>query len=210
MTSASPSGTVGPASPGTSGGGLTTRLATGAQGAGAAAGILAALLGLAIVAWPDATIGVVAFLFGLNLVINGGYQIVLAIAADGAGGAARVLFTLLGALSLTVGVLVMRDPLQTVQILALLFGLFWLITGTVGLVSTLTEPDPRGRGGAVLLAGLCILAGLLLLVWPGLTLTALTWIVGLWLVTWGLLTAGLALWIRHAGKRTAAAREQRA
>ncbi|MFI0406731.1 HdeD family acid-resistance protein [Actinomadura sp. 3N508] len=197
MTSA-PSGAAGPAGPRTSHGGFTVRAATRAGSAGAVAGILATLLGLAIVTWPDATIGVVAFLFGLNLVIHGVYQIVLAIAADEAGGAARVLFTLLGVLSLAVGVLVMRDPLQTVEILALLLGMFWLISGTVGLVSTLTAPGPRGRGGPALLAGLCVLAGLLLLVWPGMTLTALIWIVGLWLITWGLLTAALALWIRHA------------
>ncbi|MFI0405563.1 HdeD family acid-resistance protein [Actinomadura sp. 3N508] len=202
MTSA-PSEAFGPANPRTSGGGVTMRLATGAWGVGAAAGILAALLGLAIVTWPDATIGVVAFLFGLNLVIHGIYQIVQAIAADEAGGAARVLFTLLGVLSLAVGVLAMRDPLQTVEILALLLGLFWLISGTIGLVTTLTEPAPEGRGGTALLASLCVLAGLLLLVWPGITLTALTWITGLWLITWGLLTTALALWIRHAGNRTA-------
>ncbi|WP_433476174.1 HdeD family acid-resistance protein [Spirillospora sp. CA-142024] len=184
-------------------GGFTKRLAAGAWGAGAAAGILSALLGLAIVTWPDATIRVVAFLFGLKLVILGVYRIVQAIAADEAGGGARVLFTLLGVLSLAIGVLVMRDPLQTVQILALLFGLFWLISGTVGLVATLAEPSLPGRGGAAFLAGLCILAGLLLLLWPGITLTALTWLVGLWLITWGLVTAALSLWIRHAGKRTA-------
>ncbi|WP_433469892.1 HdeD family acid-resistance protein [Spirillospora sp. CA-128828] len=177
-------------------------MATGAWGVGAAAGILSALLGLAIVTWPDATIRVVAFLFGLKLVIHGVYRIVQAIAADEAGGGARVLFTLLGVLSLAIGVLVMRDPLQTVQILALLFGLFWLISGTVGLVATLAEPSLPGRGGAAFLAGLCILAGLLLLLWPGITLTALTWLVGLWLITWGLLTAALALWIRHADNQT--------
>ncbi|MFI0370138.1 HdeD family acid-resistance protein [Actinomadura sp. 1N219] len=204
MTSA-PSGAFGPASPRTSGGGVTMRLATGAWGVGAAAGILAALLGLAIVTWPDATIRVVAFLFGLNLVLHGVYQIVQAIAADEAGGAARVLFTLLGVLSLAVGVLVMRDPLQTVEILALLFGLFWLVTGTIGLVTALTEPAPRGRGGTALLAGLAIFAGLLLLLWPGITLTALTWIAGLWLITWGLVTTALALWIWHAGNREASA-----
>ncbi|MEV4000659.1 DUF308 domain-containing protein [Actinomadura sp. NPDC049753] len=179
---------------------LSVRLATGAWGVGVAAGILSVLLGLAIVTWPDATIGVVAFLFGLKLVVHGGYRIVQAIAADEAGGGARVLFTLLGALSLTCGVLVMRDPLQTVQIIALLFGLFWLVSGVVGLVVTLTETSVPGRGGAALLAGLCVVAGLLLLLWPGITLTALTWLIGLWLITWGLLTAALALWIRHVDR----------
>lgn len=199
MTSVPPPGALGPMSPQTSGR-LTMRLATGAWGVGVAAGIVSALLGLAIVTWPDATIGVVAFLFGLKLVVHGVYRIVQAIAADEAGGGTRVLFTLLGALSLTFGVLVMRDPLQTVQIVALLFGLFWLVSGTIGLVATLTESSLPSRGGAALLAGLCVLVGLLLLLWPGITLTALTWLIGLWLITWGLLTAALALWIRHVAK----------
>ncbi|SFO19615.1 HdeD family acid-resistance protein [Actinomadura madurae] len=203
MASAHPSGAVGPVSPRTSGG--LTRPAAGAWGAGMATGILSALLGLVIVTWPDATIGVVAFLFGLKLVILGLYRLGQAVAAGEAGGGTRVLLTLLSVLSLAVGVLVMRDPFQTVQVLALLFGLFWLVGGIVGLVAALAEPSMPGRDGAALLAGLGILAGLLLLLWPGITLTALTWLIGLWLITWGLLTAALALWIRHAGKRTASA-----
>ncbi|MFI0448927.1 HdeD family acid-resistance protein [Actinomadura sp. 6N118] len=202
MTSAIPPGAIGSASPQTSGT-LITRLATGAWGIGVAAGTISALLGLAIVTWPDATIGVVAVLFGLKLVIHGVYRVVQAIAADEASGSTRVLLTLVGVLSLSIGVLVMRDPLQTVELLAILFGLFWLISGTVGLVATLTEPSLPGRGGAASLAGLCILAGLVLLLWPGITLTALTWLFGLWLITWGLLTVALTLWIRHADRQLA-------
>lgn len=204
MTSVPPPEALGPMGSRTSGS-LSMRLATGAWGVGVAAGILSALLGLTIVTWPDATIGVVAFIFGLKLVVHGVYRIVQAIAADEEGGGTRVLFTLLGALSLTIGVLVMRDPLQTVEIVALLFGLFWLVSGIVGLVATLTETSLPVRGGAAFLAGLCVLAGLLLLLWPGITLTALTWLVGLWLITWGLLTTALAFWIRHVEKETASA-----
>jgi uncharacterized membrane protein HdeD (DUF308 family) len=181
------------------------RLAAGAWGIGVAAGTLSALLGLAIVAWPDATVGVVAVLFGLKLVIQGVFRIVQAIATNEASGGTRVLFTLLGVLSLSVGVLVMRAPLQTVEVLALLFGLFWLISGTVGLVTVLTERSVPGRAGAAALAGLCVLAGLVLLLWPGITLVALTWLFGLWLITWGLLTVALTLWIRHADRRVGSA-----
>ncbi|WP_157995798.1 HdeD family acid-resistance protein [Thermomonospora amylolytica] len=178
---------------------------SGAWTVGVTVGVLSALLGLVIVAWPDATIKVVAVLFGLKLVIHGVYRIVQAVLANEAGGGVRVLFTLLGVLSLGIGVLVLRAPLQTVELLALLFGLFWLITGTVGLVNALTERSGPGRGGAAFLAVASVVAGLVLLLWPAITLTALTWLFGLWLITWGLLTAALALWIRHADRRLAQA-----
>jgi uncharacterized membrane protein HdeD (DUF308 family) len=199
-----PPGAVGPANPPSSDR-LIIRLATGAWGIGVAAGTLSALLGLAMVSWPDATVRVVAVLFGLKLVIHGVYRIVQAIAAGEASGGTRVLFTLLGVLSLSVGVLVMRNPLQTVELLALLFGLFWLVSGTVGLVAALAEPTTPGRAGAAVLAGLCIVAGLVLLLWPGITLTVLTWLFGLWLITWGLLTVAFTLWIRHADRQLAGA-----
>ncbi|XVQ11540.1 HdeD family acid-resistance protein [Spirillospora sp. CA-255316] len=202
MTSATPSGEVGGVGrPGDDR--LIVRLATGAWGIGVAVGIISVLLGLAIVTWPDATLRVVAVLFGLMLVIHGVYRIAQAIAVDEASGSTRVLFTLLGVLSFVIGVIVLRHPLQTVELLALLFGLFWLVGGIVELVAVLTTGSLPGRGLAAGMAGLSVLAGLVLLVWPDVTLAALTWLLGLWLFTWGLLTVAFTLWIRHADKRLA-------
>ncbi|WP_285706997.1 DUF308 domain-containing protein [Microtetraspora sp. NBRC 16547] len=165
------------------------------------AGILSVLLGLAIVVWPNITIGAIAVIFGLKLIIQGVYRTAQAIVALEASGGTRVLFTLLGVLSFCVGVLALRHPFHTVELLALLFGLFWLISGIIGVVIALTDRTMQGRGWAASLAGLSALVGIALLLWPGITLVALAWSFGLWLIIWGSLTVALTLWLRRVDKR---------
>ncbi|GAA3961797.1 hypothetical protein GCM10023085_50310 [Actinomadura viridis] len=175
-----------------------TRFTGGAWGVGVAVGVIAAALGVAIVVWPAATVVVVAVLFGVQLLINGVFRIVQAIVSAEASSGTRVLFTLLGVLSFIVGVLVLRHPLQTIVALGLLFGLFWLISGVMELVTAMTDRGMAGRGWIAALGALSVIAGLIMLAWPGLTLTVLTWFFGIWLITWGLLTLGLTLWVHHA------------
>lgn len=199
MTSATSPGAAGPVTPPEDK--LIMRLGAGTWGIGVTVGALSALLGLAILAWPEATIRVVAVLFGLKLIAHGVYRIVQAVVVDEAAATVRVLFTLLGVLSLAFGVIVLRHQFQTVELLAMLFGLFWLIGGVVELVTVLGARGTSGRGWKAALAILSVVAGLVVLAYPGISLTALTWLLGLWLFTWGLLTVALTLWIRHADKQ---------
>lgn len=182
-------------------GNLTVRLANGAWSVALTVGILSVLLGIAIVAWPKATIGVVAVLFGIDLITVGVYRIAQAVIVSDAGGGTRALFAMLGILSFAVGVLALRHLLQTVEVLAILFGLFWLTVGIVELIAAVTGEAATGRGAGIVISILSILAGVVMLAFPGITLLALTWLLGIWLITWGLLTAGLTMWIRHADKQ---------
>ncbi|WP_165495293.1 HdeD family acid-resistance protein [Actinomadura roseirufa] len=168
-------------------------------------GVAALALGLAVVIWPDVTIGVLAVLVGLQLIINGVFRLVQA-AGEGGPAGMRALLAVLGALSLAVGVLALRDPFQTATVLAVLFGLFWLIGGVIEGVAVLADGSREGRAGGLLLAALSVVAGIVVLAYPSAGLVALTWLFGLWLITWGIVTILVALWIRGARKRAAAAR----
>jgi uncharacterized membrane protein HdeD (DUF308 family) len=76
------------------------------------AGALSVVIGVLVLSWPGATIRVIAWLFAVQLIVVGVLQVVLAFSADsGPGG--RVMFGLLGALSILVGLLCLRAPLQT-------------------------------------------------------------------------------------------------
>ncbi|MFC4909523.1 HdeD family acid-resistance protein [Actinomadura gamaensis] len=167
---------------------------------GTAAGVLTTVLGVVLVAWPKATVSVVAVVFGILLLVNGVLQLVRAVAADEAAAGARVLYTLLGILSIIVGLLALRSPFQTVTVLAVLAGLFWLVGGIIELMVVVSDRNRPHRGWAAALAGLSALAGLVVLAYPDITLVALTWLLGLWLITWGLLSTALILWIRHRVK----------
>lgn len=176
---------------------LTARLTGGMWGIAVGAGLLSVVCGLVIVTWPEATIGVVAILFGLKLIFHGVFRVAQAIAAGDSGGGIRTLYAILGVLSFVFGVLVLRNLFQTVTVIALLFGLFWLSAGVIEFITVMVGPAQNGRGAAIALSLLSALAGIVVLVYPEISLVALTWLLGLWLITWGLVTIGMNLWIRH-------------
>src|SRR4051794_6007161 len=69
-----------PASGPSSAGQITARLTGGMWAIAVGTGVISVLLGLIIVVWPEATIGVVAVLFGLKLIFHGIYRVMQAIA----------------------------------------------------------------------------------------------------------------------------------
>ncbi|NVI89169.1 HdeD family acid-resistance protein [Actinomadura sp. BRA 177] len=163
------------------------------------------LLGVVVVAWPGVSIGVLAVLIGLQLIINGVVRIAQSV-AGGLTAGTRTLVAVLGVLSLSIGVLAMRHLFQTVAVLAVLFGMFWLLGGIIEAVAVLSDRDRPGRGPELVLACLSALAGIVVLAYPEASLVALTWLFGLWLITWGIISVLVTLWIRYADKRTASAR----
>jgi uncharacterized membrane protein HdeD (DUF308 family) len=164
-------------------------------------GLVTLALGIVIVAWPAATVGVIAVLFGIQLLLFGLFNIVRSIAAGEASGGARVLFALLGVLSIAVGVLALRDLFQTVEVIAILFGLTWLIGGIIEFVSLMAGPARRGRGWSILLAIITVIAGIVVLSYPTPSLVTLAILFGVWLIFWGAMVTFLAVAARSAEHR---------
>lgn len=169
-----------------------------------ALGGISFVLGVVVVAWPGVTVGVLAVLIGLQLIINGVVRIAQSV-AGGLTAGTRTLVAVLGVLSLSIGVLALRHLFQTVAVLAVLFGLFWLLGGIIEAVAVLSDKDRPGRGPELVLACLSVLAGIVVLAYPEASLVALTWLFGLWLITWGIISVLVTLWIRHADRRAAPA-----
>ena len=70
-----------------------------------ALGGISFVLGVVVVAWPGVTVGVLAVLIGLQLIINGVVRIAQSV-AGGLTAGTRTLMAVLGVLSLPIGVLV--------------------------------------------------------------------------------------------------------
>ena len=66
-------------------------------------GLISAVVGLLVLAWPGRTVVVLAVLFGIQLIVAGIFRFVAALASHDATGGVRVLFAVLGVLSLVVG-----------------------------------------------------------------------------------------------------------
>jgi uncharacterized membrane protein HdeD (DUF308 family) len=97
------------------------RGATRRTGLGIGAGLLSIVIGLLVVFWPGSSVVLIAWLFAIQLIIAGILQLIAAF-MDESGTGGHVLIGLLGALSILVGLLCLRAPLQTAVVIGLLIG----------------------------------------------------------------------------------------
>jgi uncharacterized membrane protein HdeD (DUF308 family) len=162
-----------------------------------AAGALSVLIGLLVLTWPGATIRIIAWLFAIQLLVAGVLQLVSAFSAErGPGG--RVLYALLGALSILVGLLCLREPLQTALVLGLLIGAMWVVQGVAGMVHAIANESGAARGWAIASGVLSVLGGAVVLVYPGTSLVVLTWLFGIVLVALGVVLIAQGLSTRRS------------
>lgn len=100
----------------------------------------------------------------------------------------RLIAYTVGALALVAGLVLLFWPDRTIVVVARLAGILLVVVGVSGAIEAVTN---RGRGtywGLLLLRGLVDLAfGLVLVFWPGVTVTVVVWLVGLNLVITGVL-----------------------
>jgi uncharacterized membrane protein HdeD (DUF308 family) len=152
-------------------------------------GLVAVVVGVLVVAWPSATVRVVAVLFGINLLVDGVMRVLQAVMTDDGGAGGRVLYGFLGVVSIALGVLCLRNILQTVEVLVLIAGLAWLVAGVIELVAGLSSGPPRRWNADTVLAlgsgAVAVVAGTVLLLYPKVSLAALVVLLGGSLVLYG-------------------------
>jgi len=163
-------------------------------------GIVTVLAGLFAIVWPDRTLQVIAVLFGIQLVVAGIFRFVTALAVDEASGGTRVLLALLGVLSFIVGLYALRNVLVTIAALALLLGIFWIVNGVVETFTALSDRGMQGRGWAIFMGLLSIVAGVVVLVYPGISLATLAIVLGFWLIVFGVMEIVAAFRVRSVGQ----------
>src|ERR1700716_3909991 len=159
-------------------------------------GIITLLAGVAVLAWPGRTLIVIAVLFGIQLVVTGIFRFVAAFASDDLTGGTRVLLAVLGVLSLIIGLYAIRHVLVTLLALALLLGIFWVVSGTVGLFTALSHRGMQGRGWTPVMGILSIVSGIIVLAYPGISLLVLAVVLSIWLLVFGAMQITLAFRIR--------------
>ena len=163
-------------------------------------GIITVIAGIVVLAWPGPTLLVIAILFGIELVVLGVFRFVAAFGHDLTGGT-RILYALLGVLSLIIGLYALRHILITLLALALLLGIFWVVNGAIELFAALNHREAPHRAWMSVMGILSIVAGLILLVYPGISLLVLYVIVSVWLLVFGFMEISVAFQMRSASHR---------
>jgi uncharacterized membrane protein HdeD (DUF308 family) len=134
---------------------------------------------------------------------------VAAFATEDASGGARVLLALLGVLSIIIGLWAVRHVLLTLLALVVLLGIFWVVNGAIELFTALSHRGMPERAWIAAMGVLSVLAGIIVLIYPGETLVTLSIVLGIWLVIYGVMEAVAAFRIRGLG-RSATGRKARA
>lgn len=160
-------------------------------------GAASTVLGVLVLVWPGHTVGALTELFGLYLLITGGYRFVAAIQLHGVDPVARAVALVLAALSICVGVVCLIDPFSTASSFAVVAGAFWFAAGAITWFGSWQR---RGRdaaaGRAPGFAGgvFSMIIGILIMLFPSSSLLFLAVVLGCWLIFFGVsaVATGLA------------------
>jgi uncharacterized membrane protein HdeD (DUF308 family) len=108
----------------------------------------------------------------------------------------RVL-ALRGLVALLFGLVVLLWPGLVLAVLSLLFGIYALVDGGVALVPALRSSERGARRGLPLAeGGVGVIAGLLALLWPGMTVSGLVYVITGWALLTGVLKITTAIVLR--------------
>ncbi|MET1015803.1 HdeD family acid-resistance protein [Leifsonia flava] len=145
--------------------------------------VVALVLGILVLVWPDKTAGLLAILFGLYFLIIGIVRLAKGIFSRGISGGSRVLSILLGLLLVIAGIFALRNLESTVALLGIIIGIAWIIEGVAALVESASDGS---RWPGIVFGVISIIAGVVVLFLPTATVGVLLIIGGIFLVIAGL------------------------
>jgi uncharacterized membrane protein HdeD (DUF308 family) len=163
-----------------------------------ALGILTALVGVVLTAFPVVAAFALNLVVGVTLVVAGAERLI-----DSRRTTHRAIAAVLGLVGIVVGVAALLLPRVTLLVLVALTGWGLVVAGACGIAAGIVLR--RGRAGAWMLATgvLDLVVGVLALAWPGVTILVISLLFGVRTILAGLADVAYAL----AARRTQAAGE---
>lgn len=164
-------------------------------------GLLSVIFGFVAIIWPGITVGVLALLLAVYIGVAGVFDIVNGIKRLGKNVFNAILTLLLGLLEVGVSVYLLSNVGSGLAIatLALLIAISFIVRGIFLIVLAFGDPDYRGtRWLNVVMGALAIIAGLVVIWWPGAATLAWVWVVGMFAIVAGALQIGLGFSAKEA------------
>lgn len=173
-----------------------------------AVGALAMIaLGVILLVWPNASLTVVAILIGAAILVSGLVRLWEGLTASNRSGGMRAAYVVIGLLAVFAGVYCLRHHALSLFIVTFLVSVYFIAHGIADLGVAVSAGVP-GRGIRAVMGIFSLAAGIVILIWPAITLVLLVTIAGAWLLFYGLVLGGLAFSLWRAG-RALSGREDR-
>ncbi len=115
----------------------------------------------------------------------------------------RTAYIVIGLLAVVVGIYCLRHHALSLFLLAFVTGVYFILQGVAEIGGAASAAS--GRGLRTILGLFSIAAGLVLVIWPSISLVLLFTIMGAWLLFYGLVLGGLAFSLRRSAKNMASA-----
>ncbi len=158
-------------------------------------GVVGIVFGLIVLSNAFNSVKALAWLTGLFLLFMGVVQLLTLRRGESRGTQA-----IGGLIAIIGGIILLAWPGETLKVVAWIAGLTFLFWGVVRTLTALGEHgESRGRELAVGIA--LIVLGILVMVWPGSTITLIGILIGLIAIAWGVTMVIAALNMRKTGRQ---------
>ena len=159
-------------------------------------GLFSIFIGAALVFWPGKTLSVVGWLIGFWMLFFGVLRIVMALFGGESDG--RWVVLIVGVVGVVLGIVVMKNPAETIGIIALIAAIFWIISGIIDVFRAATDDEMPSRGWVIVGGVAAIAAGAILLLWPAATVTVLAIVAGIFFFIDGIMQIMASFEIKKA------------
>jgi uncharacterized membrane protein len=153
-------------------------------------------MGGALVLWPGKTLAAVGFLIGLWMLFFGIIRFVMAV--FGGEDEGRWILLIVGIVGIVLGIVVMKNPAETIGIVALIAAIFWIISGLVDVFRGITDSELPSRGWAIGGGAAAIMAGAIILLWPAASILVLAIVAGIFFIVDGVMQMIASFQIKNA------------
>lgn len=144
-------------------------------------GLIALGVGAFLVFKPDKTVTFVAVLLGLYVVFFGLMELIAAVVIKGEGTGLRVA---VGLLAVIAGGIIVGNPEKTANLIVIFIGIYLLIWGLVALLALFGDRDDKAL--RVFQGVIAAAAGIIVIAWPGPSVTVVAVVLGIWMMINGL------------------------
>ena len=160
-------------------------------------GVFAGVLGICALIWPTLSFTILTRLVGLYLLADGLPGLMGELRASASG-----TYMLQAIVSLVAGGVLLFLPSASARTLLMVFGGWALFTGVSHiLVARRAKVEDTDRGPMTTMGAVVTVVGLILLIWPGTGVVAISWIIALAALLFAALLMFLALRLQRLKKR---------